>query len=311
MERIQLRNSYHRLNNSFSKKLTFNLGIDGGFFSEINNMVLAILFCLNNKIRFQLYSKKANFALENGWNDFFIPFCPQTDFYFHYRYNRRAHQMKNRNTLSPKLLKLITGNDYLTQDIWNSFRNQDFAKKKFNIPELNLKNATLLESTRKIIQIIWHYNHSSKKIIKDHKDSMNISGNYISLHIRSGDKNMESKVFDPSEYIEQAKELKKYKRAFILTDDYRVIEKLKKKYKEWEFHTLCSKEEKGYIHSEFKNMDKEQKYLRHLKLLASLDICAESDKFIGTFSSNPGMFMGMRISEDKCECLDYDSWVLW
>lgn len=311
MNKQQLLENYAELNNSFKEKITFHLGAEAGFFSEFNNMVLAMLYCLSKEIKFTLYSKKANFALEKGWNDFFESFCEETDFFLHSRYNRRAYQIKNQRKLPPKVLKLLTGNEYLTQDIWDSFRSEEFSQKKFNIPQLGLNNSSLLEATQKIIHMIWNYNANSQKIIEDHVNMLNLPGNYISVHIRAGDKTLEANTFDFHHYMKKAQKVGHTKKAFILTDNYTVFEDLKRYYSNWEFFTLCSSSERGYVHSEFRKRDKNEKYLQHLKLFASLDVCAASEKFIGTYSSNPGMFMGMRIGEDKCACVDYDAWKLW
>lgn len=307
----QLVKKYKSLNKSFDNKLTFHLGAEAGFFSEINNMILAMIYCLDNRIKFTLYSKRGNFSLINGWIDFFLPFCDQTEFYLHKRYNRRANQVKNSKKLPPKFLKLITGNEYLTQDIWNSFRNSRFSNKQFSIPELGIKDASLLQVTRTIIPMIWRYQPDSEKIIEKYKSSIELPPDYISIHIRFGDKNIESNTYSIQKYIEKASLVNFSKNAFILTDDYKVIEELEKNYPDWNFRTLCSPTEKGYRHSDFKKYDNHEKYLQHLKLLASIDLCAESKHFIGTYSSNPGMFLGMRIGEENCSCLDFDNWVLW
>ena len=37
------------------KRLVYNLGSEAGFFSEYNNMILAILYCLKHNINFVLY----------------------------------------------------------------------------------------------------------------------------------------------------------------------------------------------------------------------------------------------------------------
>ena len=58
---------YFEINNSFSQKLVYHLGSEAGFFSEYNNMILAMLYCLKHKIKFVLYSKDANFGFEKGY----------------------------------------------------------------------------------------------------------------------------------------------------------------------------------------------------------------------------------------------------
>lgn len=311
MNRAELLNSYTRLNNSFQKKVTFNLGAEAGFFSEFNNMVLAMIYCLDNQINFSLYSKKGNFARSRGWTDFFEPFCEEKTFFLHSRYNRRAYQMRNAKSYPPIVLKYLSGDDFLTQDLWENFRTEEFANKRFTFPELNLIDAPLLEATKTIIQMIWNYNTISQKLVEDYKKNVMMPKNFLSIHIREGDKIKETKTYSVHKYMEKALDLYTEKAAFILTDTFSVIEELEKSYGDWDFYTLCSPAERGYDHSEFTKLDKDKKYLQHLKLFASLDICAEADKFIGTYSSNPGGFMGMRIGEEKCFCLDYDSWVLW
>lgn len=311
MERSDLLKNYIKLNNSFEDKTTFHFGAQAGFFSEFNNMVLAILFCLNNEIKFSLYSRKGNFALSKGWNDFFTPFCNETSFFLHKKYNRRGYQIKDKTALAPTFLKLLVGDKYLTQDIWDSFRSEDFSRTKFNIPELKLKDSSLLDAAKTIISIIWQYEPVSLKLVQGYKSTVKLPEKFISIHIRAGDKTLEANTFSPHQYMEKANNLKLCKKAFVLTDDYTVIEELQLSYRDWEIITLCSPSERGYVHSEFTKLNKYQKYLQHLKLFASLDICAESDKFIGTYSSNPGMFMGMRLGEVKCACVDYDSWKLW
>ena len=80
---------YNKLNNSFKKKLVFRIGESAGFFSEYNNMVLAMHYCLVNRIRFILNSKDANFSIHKGWEDFFKPFCKEYNYSLFQIYNLR------------------------------------------------------------------------------------------------------------------------------------------------------------------------------------------------------------------------------
>ena len=52
---------YQALNRTFRKELIFHLGSDAGFYSEFNNMILAIIYCLQYHIKFSMYSLDANF----------------------------------------------------------------------------------------------------------------------------------------------------------------------------------------------------------------------------------------------------------
>ena len=44
--------------------MIFHLGIDAGFFTEYTYMLHAMLYCLQHKIQFKLYSDDANFGWE-------------------------------------------------------------------------------------------------------------------------------------------------------------------------------------------------------------------------------------------------------
>ena len=50
---------YQKLNNSFRNELIFHVGATSGFYSEFNNMVLAMIYCLQWRIKFSLYSEDA------------------------------------------------------------------------------------------------------------------------------------------------------------------------------------------------------------------------------------------------------------
>ncbi len=313
MTREQWLKAYNKLNNSYKRTMIFRIGAEAGFFSEYNNMVLALLYCLKYKIKFVIYSKDANFSLEKGWNDFFESFGAEASGEYNTIYNLRPYQIvqtPKRNYLT-KFYKLISGANYFTQDLWDFHRNSKFSEEIFDLPSLGMHNASILDATQIIIKNIWVYSSQSRIIIEKLKLNIHLKDNYVGMHIRSGDKFLESELFNIDQYISAASELRNIKDAFVLTDDYTVIEMLKDKYPEWNFQTLCDESERGYFHHEFIKLTKLQKYEQHLNLFASMDICAGANKFIGTYSSNPGMYMGMRIGEEKCKCLDYDSWLIW
>ena len=86
MEKLDI-GSYRRVNASFRKRMVYRIGVDCGFFVEMNYMVNAILYCLTHRIRFQLYSENANFGTGIGWTEYFLPFCEEVHEKFHKKYN--------------------------------------------------------------------------------------------------------------------------------------------------------------------------------------------------------------------------------
>lgn len=64
MDSVDLLNKYKELNESYKPILVYHVGIDAGFFSEFNDLIFMILYCLEHKIQFKLYSDDANFGIE-------------------------------------------------------------------------------------------------------------------------------------------------------------------------------------------------------------------------------------------------------
>lgn len=313
-------NRYYALNQSFSKRLVFRLGVDSGFFSEYNNMLLALLYCLKHGIRFELYSDHTHFALRDGWNDFFVPFGSVNTQRINKDYNLRPYIIEqSKEAPLQKLVKYryitaaykrLFGIDYLTQDLWARHRDPAFTHATFTVPELGFEQTPLLAAAQQFIKALWRYNQPSGQEVTKLIQSVALPAEYVSLHIRAGDKFTETELYDFSEYMVPAARFSSNRQAFVMTDDYTLIEQLRRQYPAWQFHTLCTPSERGYFHRSFVKQDRQFKYRQHLKLFATVDICAGASKFIGTYSSNPGMYMGMRIGPERCFCLDSDEWVL-
>lgn len=105
-----LATKYRLLNNSFKKTMIYHIGIDAGFFTEYTYMLHAMLYCLQHKIQFKLYSDDANFGWGKGWEDCFAPFCEQVHEPFHHTYNTHRLPswqalMQDKKLSKAKLLK--------------------------------------------------------------------------------------------------------------------------------------------------------------------------------------------------------------
>ena len=300
--------AYRALNESFTRKLYFHLGVNAGFFSEFNNMVLAMLYCLDRGIQFNLYSADANFRTARGWDDFFEPFCPETEDPFHHENNYRWLKIYHpRRKLRIALAKRRRGLDLLTHDVWRKFKNDRFAARRFSIPELGIE-GDVLDATRVLHGIAWRYNEATRERVEAMKAAVGIEPPYVGLHVRGGDKVIEHEIFEAKKYVEAAERRSELKRAFVLTDDYALFERLREAFPAWEFRTTCVSTERGYFHEEYQRLDAAAKAGQLLKLFAAMDLLADSELFVGTFSSNPGMNLGMRMPAGRAFGVDYDSW---
>lgn len=308
MTPIQRLEIYQQRNQSFNKNLVFHLGVNAGFFSEFNNMILAMIYCYQHKIRFELYSDDANFKIDKGFSDFFVSFCTEVHDNRHSTLNWRwVNDDRHPHLRETEKLKKELNITYLTHNLWKKFNNYYFAYQYFSFPELEVKGFTR-EIARYFIEMVWQYNAKTKEKIEILKSKIHLPIDYTGFHIRGGDKIIEHSIVAGNEYINLANKIKTPKTGFILTDDYRIFESMCINYPEWEFQTLCNKNEHGYFHEEYMKLSKEQKAEQLLNLFAAVDILSYSTCFFGTYTSNPGMFLAMKMKKNKMVGLDYKQW---
>ncbi|GAB3919050.1 O-fucosyltransferase family protein [Mucilaginibacter boryungensis] len=301
--------AYNRVNRSFAKKYIFNFGSEGGFYSELNNMVFGIIYCLQYKYRFVLYSGDSKFKTDKGWEDFFEPFCDTVDSPFLKKFNKRMQKpkIKVKHYLQWYLFKLFNKDTYLTYDLFNLHFNKDFEKETFDFPELALK-GNLRDVSREIVKMVYRFNAGTKAEIEKMIASANLPAQYVSVNIRRGDKDTEWNFISASRYMDEVTKRTSLKDIFVLTDDYRVIEDLQADYPDFRFYTLVNKEERGYVHGDFIKLSAEKKREDMIKLFSSIEIMRASVLSIGAYTTNPGIFLGMTMPEDKFVSVQRTSW---
>jgi hypothetical protein len=302
--------AYNKLNNSFQKKYIFNFGSEGGFYSEFNNMVFAMVYCLKYKYRFILYSDNSKFKIKKGWDDFFEPFCEEIgSSYFHKKFNKRidAPRLTLKHYPAWYAWKWRNKDTYLTYELFGSFFNGDFEKEQFDFPELGIK-GNLREVSRQVVDMIYRFNSGTQTEIKKMISQLNLPEKYISLNVRRGDKDTEFSILPLSTYMDKVKQLADLKDIFVLSDDYTVLEELQKEYPENRYYTLVNPSDRGYIHGDFIKTGIEKKKADLIKLFASVEAMAASDLAIGTLITNPGLFLGMYMPEDKFVSVQKQAW---
>ncbi len=304
MNNVQI---YKQLNLSYNKKLIYHFGTGNGFYSELNSMLFSILFCLQNKIQFVLYSKDAPFTFGKGWNEYFESFCPEFKNDFIGKRISRDYINNHKDKHICYLYKFFSGNIILNDIYWYC-RSGWFEHTCFNIPQLGI-DGDIRHAMKVIIPLIYRFNKKYTFIINSLIKRINLPSNYISIHVRAGDKKTERNLIMPQTYIKKAKELSNCKNCFLATDDYRVFEELRNNNPEYNFYTLTSPTETGYDQELFVKASKESIRQNLTEMFASIQIILSSELFIGTYSSNPGLFIGMQI-DDKMVGMDFDKWII-
>ena len=304
---MELIERYQQLNEGFHRKLIHHFGTGNGFYSELNSLLFSTLFCLQNKLRLELYSKDATFTFGNGWAEYFEPFCPEFKNDYIGKRISRDYINNHRDKHICYLYKIFSRNDILNDIYWYC-RGGWFEHSHFCVPELGI-NGDIRQAMKVIIPIVYRFNDKYTTIINQFIEDLNLPDEYISLHVRAGDKVTERKLITPQDYLEKAKLHSDCHNIFVATDDYRIFEQLKDNNSEYTFYTSTSPEEKGYDQDKFVQSSKD--YVQHnlIEMFASIQVFLQSSLFVGTYSSNPGMFVGMQLDE-RMIGMDFDRWLI-
>ena len=316
MDSVDLLNKYKELNESYKPILVYHVGIDAGFFSEFNDLIFMILYCLEHKIQFKLYSDDANFGIEKGWQDYFEPFCEEVHERFHRIYNRHPHYVSWRKIvnadsykMSCSLLRwrlksdLLIGVskcirffqegksfDYYTHDL---FEKISVKNKRYYVSELGI-DGDYIQAYNVIYNIIYRFKKTVKEEICSLIEGFSLPEQYVGCQIRGGDKFIEYDLLSVDLYLRKIKEVTDLKNVFVLTDDYEIIKCLRKMAPEYNWFTFCQPDEKGYYNSAFSKTDPLIKRKRMIHFFASMELLERASLMLGTITSTPCLVLGIR-----------------
>ena len=305
--------TYKKTNEAFKLLCVYHLGVRSGFFSEYNNMVWAMLYCLRCGIGFTLATRDANFAVKKGWQDYFLPFCPERQSWLHHRWLHprfpKEHSLKFafQDKVLCDLIKQIEKVDALTHEIWNGMRRQHTGL--VDLPELGI-HGDFREIVARLVDITWRFNPETQNILDTRRAALNLPARYIGIHIRGGDKRKESELHDPSEYIEKARAISGLRDIFVMSDDHANIETLRQRYPDFRFFTLTPQTAAGYHHRKHARKSKKERHEENLVLFTEIETMRRAEAVVCTFTSNLGVFLGMAMPTEKCHALDGE-WRVW
>lgn len=334
---------WRKLNASFKKKLVYRLGDSAGLFSEINNMFFAMVWALDNKVRFELCSQRSNLG-DEGWNDFFEPFTGEKCSEFLVRNNRRfVSDIKGYDKKKVMAGKKKEKIDFLTQDIFKRFfENRAFAEKVFDFPELGIAGgsfAAAAELARAFYRLnaatemaVRHLAATRLRMVLFHgrgafetengagtgsglAGSGELPEKYIAVQMRAGDIRKEAAwrrqgLLGAAPYARKIREmcsgegLAGVRTVFAFADDFRLVEELAAALPEFRVYTLCGEEERGFDYEAFMAQDVEVRRRGILKILANVELCRGSLRFIGTRVSNPSWFLRLIMPEERVTFVD-------
>ena len=313
--------SYRKVNEAFRRRMVYRIGVDCGLFVEINYMVDAMIYCLAHHIRFQLYSDDANFGTGVGWTEYFLPFCEEVHEPFHRWCNfhrppswRRILKLcKRQKAVGPiawkfkSVMKTVAGHlmaflickEYvlLGQNV------SDHPDNHYHIQELGI-DADYTEAYGLLARMVFRFNPSIQRQAILVRDRLSIPALYDGIHIRGGDKMMETTLIDGTR-IMQVFSPKAGSCVFVLTDDYRQYQDLQANYPDVRFLTLCQPEERGYLHKAFSQKSPQSRKEAIIRLIISVDFLLNSRSFVGSITTGPSVFiMKQRVADPHVQAVD-------
>lgn len=305
--------SYRKVNESFHRRMVYHIGVDCGLFVEMNYMINAMLYCLSQRIRFQLYSDDANFGTGIGWTEYFLPFCEEVHETFHKKYNFHRLPSWRRILKLCKRQKAVGPIAWKIKSFWKTIIGRLIAfgvyheyvlfaqdvsadpDMQYDIPKLGIK-CSYYEAYGLFARMVWRFQPDMLYQKIRYKEKLNLPPHYDGIHIRGGDKLMETELISGTR-IMHVLNPNPGTCVFILTDDYRQYQELQANYPNIRLLTLCRPEERGYLHKAFSHKSSQSRQEAIVRLLISVDLLLHSRSFVGSITTGPSVFI-MKLRED-------------
>jgi hypothetical protein len=292
---LHILDRYLTLNQSYGSPFVFKL-TQRGFYSEVNNLLNAVLFGLAKRRR--LIVDESGFEGQN-WTDLFtadLPIAPSS--------------LKS-TILKEWCVDGVTHPGFHLIRKWVIRRNSRFPL--LWLPDIGLAGS------------VFRIKRSLARMLTTPRLSHDIPSElrrpFAAFHIRRGDKVdgyiingrliREGDNIASSAYVDllncRAPEVRS---IFVMTDDYRCVEEVKTAAPGRIVHSLCLPSERGYRQDEFSASDVEQKRDSLKRLIAETEIAAASSLFIGGFKSNVARFVTLWHHQPR-RCVSIDGQKRW
>ena len=290
-----------------------------GLYSELVNLALAKVYADKYNYRLLVNSRNWNSKIDNGLSDWFIPYFEETHSILTYQekiynnekpwigkiyYNPSAFWGYWRERLYNKIFKFFNPTALLSKESFQRMHSGDFLSQ--------YSEGELLNAVSNSFKKFYKYNALTQNSISEKKQYINIPDNYISVHIRRGDKIVTGEMEDIDLNI-YADTIRKYSyisnNIYIATDDVTVISYISKKLSDIDTNIYYNKENKlkGFDEKTYNLKSDSVRRDEVLNMLFDMDMMINSSFFIGTFSSNVGCVVAMYLGLDKCHSIDV-SW---
>lgn len=289
-----------------------------GLFSEIFNLLLAIVYAKINNEKIIVNTYHWNARINKGWEDYFEPTINSVNKFASSQLKVYTKEKIWFGSIyyNPKdffrfYFTYIANRIYVFLHPKTELSDSIFAKIRSDKYFLNDNNEKIIRSISIILKHIFKLNKSSLVFINEQKVKMNLPKDYIGIHIRRGDKitTQEMNDINIDKYISEILNNKMIsENVYIATDDSTVQNYVKLKLNAAGFNvfyniniTQC-----GFVEGVFNKKNIKERYYDTLNTLLDVEILSNSRLFIGTYSSNLSRIIPLMLGFDKCKSLDND-----
>ena len=288
-----------------------------GFFSEVNNMLLGILYCRLTHKRFVLSSRYSPYFHRTGWQDYFEPFSPEiASPVLHFLDSRPFGSAMTIRVLAKRLRRLLLLRIFqplffphfeVMCTSWDALRSlREHAAFDLSIGGVQ-RRYSLRDALRAVHNGIWRYNGETRAQIGATITQLAMPPRYAALHVRRGDKYTEADHTDEIEYVDRLEQVTSLQDVYVSTDDHSCVENIQRMRPQWRVAFLCPENMRGHFHAEFRRKPAEERKAESVRLLTETEILKSAEVFVGSFSSNVGIYQGIA-RENHTYAVDSADW---
>lgn len=259
-----------------------------GFYAELSTVARAILYCLAFDMRLVIDSSAFAYRRERGWNDYFLPFCPDLAEAPDIKVDLDCHSdIRGPGTVFNSLIR------HRVQSI--------------KLGDVTIRGFDQILGT--LLLMIFRFNDQTSREVARIEQECALPSRYASMHVRRGDKVGDEDLYYPVEvYLDRLEKLGGTELPlFVMTDDHKAVleteAELQRRRSSAPVYSLTDDPDQGFsaaalrrqlfaaapgdISTDAGNVGvREQIGLETNRLLAETVIASRSECFVGTFLSN-------------------------
>jgi hypothetical protein len=303
-----LRERYQAVNESYAHSFVFQLGNGGGFCAEMIGMLKLLSACLASRLQFKLgsVSKPQGYCVERGFEDYFEPLFEVVESPILSLLNRPVYGLSRRlpfkRVVANVILKRVVGNMTYSFDAPQVSASASFEALRILL-ELDYDWWSV---QRAIVESLFVYNSKTAAAVNDFviQQRRTLGDEYISLHVRRGDKISEAPLCPISSFVNRLpSEAYSGMPVYVATDDHEAVEELRR---ECGFKVTIvsspSRERQGYQQGAFNSLPPSARYRATIEFLQELEILVNSCYLIGSSISN--VFSWAQYRRGNCGVVD-------